>query len=174
MSTPEEIVEQLATEKPGWDIYAAKDFAPKEKLVTLLRVKLESENENLSRNAALALGLMGEGCAVKKLRQMAEEPDNYIPKSSLKFVQTRGVSAIYLLGRLGDDKSVPLLLKIVENRGRTILTDFTYGEFYNEVVDVYSQYVLFAAKALMEITLKHPEQKGIIIQRVTQLLAPED
>jgi len=174
LSTAEDIVGQLATDKPGWAIYAAKNYQPKNELAALLISKLESEDENLARNAALALGLMGDLACACKLRQMAAEPDNYIPKSSLKYVDIRGVSAIYLLGKLGDQASIPALFKILEHKGRTQLTNFTFGEFYCESTDVYSQYILFSVRALLEIAQQYQEQKEEIIQRIKEILAPSD
>ena len=109
----------LAGEKPGWAIWACRaialqakeaegqtsevqaSMAEKQRLVEALKGNLNSENENLSRHCALALGIMGEQAAIPMLRKMAVEPDNYVPKSSLKYIYTRGVSAIYLLGKLG-------------------------------------------------------------------------
>ena len=129
-----------------------------------------SSNENLVRHAALALGIMGRKEALPKLREMAMEPDNYVPKSSLKYIFTRGVSAIYLLGKLGDIDSVELLFDIVERKGLTEIPDFTFGEFYNEATDVYSQYVLFAARALVEIARKYPDKKQEMVERLLAIL----
>ena len=105
------------------------------------------------------------------LRLMAAEPDNYVPKSSLKYVYTRGVSAIYLLGRLRDDESVELLLEIIKRRGKTGLDGFAFGEFYNESTDVYSQYVLFAARALAEIAEGHAQKKQAIAEALRGILS---
>ena len=113
---------------------------------------------------------MGEKAAVPKLREMASEPDNYVPKSSLKYLYTRGVSAIYLLGKLGDVNSIEMLFDIVERKGLTDIPDFTFGEFYNEATDVYSQYVLFASRALVEIAKKYPEKKQVIVDKLVGLL----
>ena len=188
LTTAEEILTWLAGEKPGWAIWACRALAlqakeadghlseaeeimsEKQKLIEALKDNLSSENENLSRHCALALGIMGEQAAIPVLRKMASEPDNYVPKSSLKYIYTRGVSAIYLLGKLGDVDSIELLFNIVERKGMTKIPNFTFGEFYNEATDVYSQYVLFASRALVEIAKKYPEMKQAIVEKLVGLL----
>ena len=188
LKTTEEILTWLAGEKPGWAIWACRAIAlqakeaegqagetpaimaEKQKLVEALKANLTSENETLSRHCALALGIMGEQAAIPVLRKMAMEPDNYVPKSSLKYIYTRGVSAIYLLGKLGDVDSIELLFDIVERKGMTQIPDFTFGEFYNEATDVYSQYALFASRALTEIAKKHPDKKQAIVEKLIELL----
>lgn len=191
LTATDEIVEWLAGEKPGWAIWAARVLAvkadqaeeaneikmltaKKQELITALKKCLHSDDENLSRNAALALGIMNEKSAVNKLREMAEEPDNYVPRSSLKYIYTRGVSAIYLLGRSGDPGAIDILLDIVERRGRTKLEDFSFGEFYNEAADVYSQYVLFSVRALVSIAKANPEQRSRILETLQTYLEATD
>ena len=188
LTTTEEILTWLTGEKPGWAIWACRALAlqakeadghpseaeeimtEKQRLVEALIANLTSENENLSRHCALALGIMGEQAAIPMLREMAMEPDNYVPKSSLKYIYTRGVSAIYLLGKLEDVDSIELLFDIVERRGLTDIPNFTFGEFYNEATDVYSQYVLFASRALVEIAKKYPDKKQAIVEKLCKLL----
>ena len=188
LTTTEEILNWLAGEKPGWAIWACRSLAleaeaaecqtcnlqtakdEKQKLVEALIAHLTSENEDLARHCALALGIMGQVEALPKLREMAMEPDNYVPKSSLKYIYTRGVSAIYLLGKLGDVDSMDMLLDIVERKGLTDIPDFTFGEFYNEATDVYSQYILFASRALVELSKKYPSKKQAIIERLLTIL----
>lgn len=187
LNTADEIIECLSGEKPGWAIWAAKMIAvradqaeeensaklfaeKKRELVTELKACLDCHNENLSRNAALALGIIKEQCAVNKLREMAKEPDNYVPKSSLKYIYTRGVSAIYLLGRLGDKGAADILLDIVERGGRTKLTDFEFGEFYHAAEDVFSQYVLFSVRALISIAKANPEEREHIRETLQRYL----
>lgn len=177
LKTAEEIIEWLSGEKPGWAIWAARTEALQREipqLIDVLKEALISPNENLSRHSALALGIMGEKSAIPKLHQMASEPDNYVPKSSLKYIYTRGVSAIYLLGKLGDVDSVEMLLEIVAGRGKTELKDFTFGEFYNEAKDVYSQYVLFAVRALIEIAKVHQEYQAQIAEELWKILSASD
>lgn len=188
LKTTEEILTWLAGEKPGWAIWACREIAlqaketedqpsetqaivsGKPRVVEALKENLSSENENFAKHCALALGIMGEQAAIPMLRKMAMEPDNYVPKSSLKYIYTRGVSAIYLLGKLGDVDSIEMLFDIVERKGLTEIPDFTFGEFYNEATDVYSQYILFASRALVEIAKKYPDKKQAIVRKLLMLL----
>lgn len=163
-----------AKEAEGQKGEAQAIVAEKQKMVEALIANLTSENENLARHCALALGIMGEQAAIPMLRKMAMEPDNYVPKSSLKYIYTRGVSAIYLLGKLGDVDSIDTLFDIVKRKGLTEIPDFTFGEFYNEATDVYSQYVLFSARALTEIAKKYPEKKQAIVEKLRRLLNDPD
>ena len=117
---------------------------------------------------------MNEKCALPKLRRMAGEPDNYIPKSSLKYVYTRGVSAIYLLGKLKDSASIEMLLDIVARKGRTGLKGFVYNEFYCTDDDVCSQYIAFAVRALIDIAGAYADQKEYIEKTLLQILEDSD
>ena len=58
----------------------------------------------------------------------------------------------------------------MERKGLTEIPDFTFGEFYNEATDVYSQYALFSARALTEIAKKYPEKKQEIVEKLLMLL----
>lgn len=175
LKTPDEVMERLASEKPGWGIWWAKIVsAENDMMVEKLKQGLSGNDEHLSRNSALALGLMNEKCALPKLRRMAGEPDNYIPKSSLKYVYTRGVSATYLLGKLKDSASIEMLLDIVARKGRTGLKDFVYNEFYCTDDDVYSQYIAFAVRALIDIAGAYADQKEYIEKTLLQILEDSD
>jgi hypothetical protein len=171
LKTREEINEWLDSEKPGWGIWCAKTFSTGNAgIMGCLNNNLNSPSENLSRNTALAMGLAGNPSALGKLRQMAFEPDNYVPKSSLKYVYTRGVSAIYLLGSMNDLESVDSLFGILERRGQTSLENFTLDEFYCADRDVFSQYILFAARALTDMAEANPEGENRIRARLLEVL----
>ncbi len=170
-----EISKWLASDKPGWGIWSARNLAENDlEVLPVLREYLNSNDENLCRNTALALGLMREKCAAPKLRQIAKEMDNYIPASSLKYVYTRGVSAIYLLGKLQDTEAVELLLDIVKKRGTSDLEHFTYGEFYGNADDVASQYILYASRALVDIAKANPDRKKEIKKELLAILRKQD
>ncbi len=175
INSAEEICKWLSSDKPGWGIWSARNLAENNmEVLPMLKGCLISKDENLSRNAALALGLMKEKCAAPKLREMAKEMDNYIPASSLKYVYTRGVSAIYLLGKLQDAEAIDILLDIVKKRGASNLENFTYGEFYGNAEDVASQYVLYAARALVDIAKAYPARKKNIKNKLLTSLNEDD
>ena len=175
LKTADEITTCLASDKPGWGIWSAKILTlHNHEMIEFLEKNIHSKDENLARNSALALGLIGEKAALDKLREIAKDMDNYVPKSSLKYVYTRGVSAIYLLGKLKDISSVDLLFGIVESRGQTKIDHFEFGEFYCEEKDIFSQYVAFAAKALVDIAKSNEEMKEQIISKLLKILDQPD
>jgi hypothetical protein len=170
--TREELIPWLDSDKPGWGIWQARALAARDSgLGAFLRDQGRRGSENLARNTALALGLMGNRGALEKLREMAGEPDNHIPKSSLKYVYTRGVSALYLLGKLGDRDFLEPLFGMVEGRGRRGLEGFEFNEFYQRDLDLFTLYVLFAARALLDIAEKHGDLKEEIHRRLSRIIA---
>ena len=175
LQTSDEITTWLASDKPGWGIWSAKILASyNHEIIEALEKNICSNDENLARNSAVALGLIGRKTALDKLREIAKDMDNYVPKSSLKYVYTRGVSAIYLLGKLKDISSIDLLFDIVENGGQTSIDNFDFGEFYCEEKDVFSQYVAFAARALIDIAKANNELKEQIISKLLKILEQVD
>ncbi len=175
LQTSDEITTWLASDKPGWGIWSAKVLAShNHEIIEALEKNIHSNDENLARNSAVALGLIGEEAALDKLREIAKDMDNYVPKSSLKYVYTRGVSAIYLLGKLKDISSIELLFGIVESRGKTRIDNFKFGEFYCEKKDVFSQYVAFATRALVDIAKSNKELREQIVSKLLKILEQPD
>lgn len=173
--TPQEIMEYLSGDKPGWGIWNARLIASHDPyMITLLKEALTDGDDNLKKNAALALGLLKDPAALPLLREMAFSSDNHVPSSSLKYVYTRGVSAIYLLGKLKDTRSLEALTDVVRKRGIQDLTGFTFSEFYFEPNDVYAQYVLFAARAIADIVSDDPMAATAALTPLLRLLEAED
>ena len=110
MTLKEEIREGLSTSKPGIAIWSARRLG--EKIKKDLISWLSDNDEQLSKNSALALGLMGDVNALPMLRRIVQERDDFLPKTSRKFNQLRAHSAIYLIGKLKDRESVTLLTDI--------------------------------------------------------------
>jgi FAD dependent oxidoreductase len=108
----ETIRKMLASEKPGEAIWVAgKNLSAYRKL---LMECLESKEEHLSRNSALALGLGGDPVAISKLLQIVEERDQFEPSSSRSHNQRRLLGAMNLLGKLGDEKAIYTLLDFIK------------------------------------------------------------
>ncbi len=109
---PAEIRKILASEKPGEAIWVAgKNITVYRKL---LLECLESKDEHLSRNSALALGLGGDTVAIPKLLQIVEERDQFEPLSSRSHNQRRLLGAMHLLGKFGDSKVIDTLLDFIK------------------------------------------------------------
>ena len=159
----EQIKEGLASEKPGTAIWSCKRIGTC--MADRLAEWIHADDENLCRSSALALGLLGDTRACSVLRKMASEPDMYIPKTSLKYVQVRAVSAIYLLGELGDTQSVDILENVVCKNGAVFdKKDFRADELYAFEGDLRFELVSFAIRSLCQIAKKHNEQKNRIVK----------
>ena len=85
-----------------------------------------------------------------------------VPKTSIKYVQTVGVSAIYLLGRLGDTGAVPILEQMISDGGAFDESKTPQSEMYFAARDVSFQLVSNAVAALLDIADKNEDaKKGI-------------
>lgn len=154
------IISGLSGDVPGIAIWSAKLLggAIKAELINAL----ESGNENLRKHSALALGLMGERAALEQLRLMAAERDLFIPKSSIKYTYARGVSAVYLLGRMRDAQAVGLLVDIIRSGGRFDEEKFTPDELHSCAGDMRFMFIQNAAASLFEIAKAYPERAQYI------------
>lgn len=156
-----EIKALLASDKPGTAIWSCAHIC--DSIADTLAEWLNDENEALRKHSALALGLIGDIRACAVLREIVAEADMYIPKTSLKYVQARSVSAVYLLGELGDTASIELMADILAKNGAIFDTaDFKRDELYAFEGDLRFELVSFAIRALCEIAKKHTEQKAKI------------
>ena len=168
LTDTDEIINALASDSPGTAIWSARIMgdAVAEKLIPCL----ESENENLRKHAAIALGLLDNKKALPLLRQMAAERDIFIPKSSVKFTYARGVSAVYLLGRMGDSDSAELLLDIVRSGGEFDEHSFTPDELHTRSDDMRFMFIQNAIASLIEIAKLYPEKAGYIQDEICRKL----
>ena len=91
-----------------------------------------------------------------------------VPKTSIKYVQTVGVSAIYLLGRLGDKSAVPILEQIVSDGGAFDESKTPQSEMYFAARDVSFQFVSNAVAALLDIADKNADVKADILAFLTK------
>ncbi|OHD62071.1 MAG: hypothetical protein A2096_03645 [Spirochaetes bacterium GWF1_41_5] len=117
----EKIRELLSSDAPGEAIRAAAvKYNMKEELASWLA----SDNENLSKHSALALGLLDDRRCLPRLYEMIDKYDDFMPKVSNP--QKRVHAAIYLLGRLRHRESFEILEKFTATH-RKNTNDFLYG-----------------------------------------------
>jgi hypothetical protein len=102
----------LASDAPGKAIWQCGRNANKYRKMLLKNIC--SDNVALSRNSALALGMGGEVEAVPKLIEIVRTRDAFEPVSSRIHNQRRLFGAIYLLGKLGELKSLEVLLDFIQ------------------------------------------------------------
>ncbi len=164
MTDTEEILKGLQSDSPGIAIWSARRLG--ETATEALVPGLASENQNLRRHTALALGLIGDKRAIPVLLEMAQEPDVFIPNSSLKYVYTRATSAIYLLGRLGAVDALDTLMETGKRTDSPYNGSFTPDELYAGEDEVITQHRLFAIRALADIAEKNPEARQRIYREL--------
>ncbi len=143
----------LRSEQPGIAMWSARRMgvSAAEKLTQWLG----DADEALKKHSALALGLMRQETALPVLRQTAAMLDPYVPKTSRKYNMFRGVSAIYLLGKLEDVSSVPLLIEILNSYDTFADLPFTPDEFVANRNEMFFQFFSFALMSLIRIGNKH-------------------
>lgn len=164
MTDEEAILSGLSGEKPGIAIWSAKRLG--ERINKRLRSWAEQEeDEQLRINSAYALALQGDEAAIPVLRKLVQSRDPSMPKSSRKYNQIRGYSAIYLLGKMGDADIVPELLNILNDRG-SFVNSSTDAEFINTDDDYFFQYFTFSLMALYRIGEKHAQLRPMIADAV--------
>ena len=145
--TLEELSNDLETDRESFAIFAAKNIENS----TSLLVQFLDLNNRKSKNAALALGLMGEKVSLPYIRNLAENKDITIPKTGLKMTIPIGVSAICLLGLMKDKQSIPILKKIIEDNGSFDTEKFVSTEMFGEIKDLQFQFVTHSIAALKNI-----------------------
>ena len=106
--------EEIGSDKPGEAIwYAAGHLA--ETRDTLLAL-LDGEDRNAAAHAAIALAVAGDGAAAPALRKLLLERDEYVPATSRRHNYPRLLPEAYLLGRVGGEEDVELLLDLARER----------------------------------------------------------
>lgn len=172
MIDAEEIKEGLNSEKPGIAIWSAwrVNQALKQHLYQWIQ---PNEPEHLRKHSALTLGLMKDQAAIPLLRQMVQEKDGYVSKTSRKYNSVRGYTAIYLLGVLRDQGIVDDLLAILQNPD--LFENVTINsEFITSPEEYYFQYFSFSFMALLKIGDAHLTLRHKIIEGLAKALNHPD
>jgi hypothetical protein len=144
---------QLASEKPGFAIWSAKLLG--EKVRKELKEWILSDDENLSKHSAFALGLLLDSTALPVLRKIVRERDEFVPATSCARNQKRLCSALYLLGKLEDIESREELFGILRE----------YKEF-----DIFSH----AFMSLLKIGSAFPGSRKKIADEIIQEISSGD
>lgn len=155
-----DIIDGLKSEKPGIAIWSAKLIG--NGIRESLENCLVADDYLLKKNAAVALGLLGVPSACEVLREMVASRDGFIPSTCVKYTYTHATTAMYLLGKLRDYKSVEILLDVIRTEGAFDRGNFTPDELYSTEDDVRFQYISYALTALGRIAEKHTEIKPSI------------
>ena len=162
MNDKEEIQRLLSSDKPGIAIWSCRRM--NEKISADLTRWLSDENENLKRNSALALGLLGDRRALPVLRRMAAEKDAFMPKTRRKYNHPRGLAAVYLLGKLRDRASLSELKELI--LGGEDQLNIEACEFIEDNGEYYFHYYIHALMALIKIGGRYPEKRDEIAEAI--------
>ncbi|HML49036.1 MAG TPA: FAD-dependent oxidoreductase, partial [Clostridia bacterium] len=161
LTDPQAIREQLQTDMPGIALYSCKKLG--QSIARHLERWMGEDDPLLSGASALALGNLMQAGALPKLRGIVAERDAFYYKDCRRTNQLRTAMALYLIGKLGDEQSLPLLTQILcEEKEyerplyhaiRQTSYEFNPNKNFNEV---YFQVISHAAIALIKIARRHP------------------
>ncbi len=176
LTKPRHLKKVLKTDKPGEAIWSAKLMG--EKAIPTLTKLLKSRNEKFRKHSAFALAITGNDEGKKVLREMAESRDGFMLKDCRKKNNYRGVMAIYWLGRLGDEKSVDILSKIISDENEVNHPTYKQTDpttFYlNDFRGIYFQFVSHSVMALIRIGNKHTHLRTKITKLFEDVFSNDD
>ncbi len=162
MTDPAAIKAELSTDKPGVAIYSCKLLGAT--IAPSLKDWLTSEDRLLRYASAISLGLTSDPAAAPVLREIVRERDAFYYKDCRRTNQFRSVIAIYVLGKLGNRDSLPLLREIlcdeaeynkslyheIKEPSYKLNTSKNFNELYYQIIS-------HAAVALMRLAKAHPD-----------------
>lgn len=142
-----EICEQLKCNEPGIGIWSAKRLGVS--IIDSLKEWMQAESKNLRTHSAYALAMLGDVGSLEVLRKIVEKSNRgYDNKTALE--RYHDLSAIYLVGELGDLQSIKYLMTIIDEINR-IVGKINTGDVHSEGNDVYYQYFNYALMAIINI-----------------------
>lgn len=133
LTDPKAIMNEMKGLIPGVGIWSAKRMG--NAIVQDLKQWLTSDDEDVRFNSAFALGLLGDNAALPVLREITSVQPDFNQETPVNGINNV-LGAIYLLGELGDAKSVPYLIEMTRK-------DESNNEYY--------QHFLFSMMALINI-----------------------
>lgn len=134
---------------------------------------LGSGNERLRVSSAFTLALLDDASGADILMELARARSMQRPLSSRKYNALYGVSAIYLLGRLGHLPAEALLFDIIEQWDGLVPDRFLDDEFMEIPEDFIFQFVSHAVRALLGIARRHPLRRDAIRARLESCVLRE-
>lgn len=166
MTELEEVYAGLKSNKPAVAIWSCKRL--KAAIIPSLQEWMQSEEENLRRNSAVALALIGEKKALPVLREIVIQRDQLQWEDCRKNNQYRIWAAIYLIGILEDDQMISELIRLLdpkeEQRPEYHKEDFPLRKSPTGYNNHYLQVVTHALRALIRIGDAYPTHRTQIIQ----------
>ncbi|GEM_PF-770197 len=158
--TEAEAMAQMTTAKPGLAmLYLLRNG----RLDSALE-SLRSENIWLSFNCACVLALNGNAAGKDILLAALRARDKTLLETSRKFNMTRGITALYLLGRLAAPEAESECRAIWDEDKALLAYAVPSDEFFYRDEDTRFAYLSHATRALVEIGKKYPERKDDILR----------
>ncbi|MGI6653353.1 MAG: FAD-dependent oxidoreductase [Christensenellales bacterium] len=160
----------MATSKPG----LAMLYLLRKKKESLLLKYLSSDNSWLSFNCACVLALAGNGAGKAVLLSHLKQRDQTLLETSRKFNMTRGLTALYLLGRMGDSDIEAECRALWEEEGELTQYAVQSDEFFYRPEDTRFAYLSHATRALVTVAHVHPERKKEIYKFLRKKTGQKD
>ncbi len=173
-----EIKARLSTDCPAVAIWSCRRLG-KEKIGEELADLMKSDDEMLSLNAAVALGITGDSRALPLLRKIVRDRKVFFYKDCRRTNQLRSAIAVYLCGKLNDNEIVPELLDMLtpQEFERDMYHELTEYSYKFSVVPgfngVYFQHLSNAVAALVKIAHSEPALKSEIRERLYEFKEDE-
>ena len=168
-TTIKELDEDLSSERETFGIFSAKQIENSAEYLT----KMQNSTDRKGKLCAIALGRMGDERAIPVLREIAKNRDMTLPHA-LKMTVPFSISAIYLLGKLKDRQSVPILKDIISDNGSFDESLYVSNEMFPEKEDLRFQFVSHSVSSLKEIALFADDLKDDILNFLKKELVLSD
>lgn len=161
----EDMIADLGTEFPGVAMWSAVRLG--RGIAKELYPCLTSDNENLRKHAAFTLALLGDEAGKDVLLETIRERDSFLVRNGGKYIFTRVISAVYLVGKLRLEETKEVLFEIMEQKGVYSLENFEENELFFSKEEVFVQLFVNTAAALSQIVKTQGEKDRLmdLIQR---------
>ncbi len=160
-----EIKSELSSRTPAVAIWSVKRMflGGNTDIADTLFDFMKSDNEDLARNSAIALGIIDDERCLPKIREMIKSRDARWFIDNRRSNQLRGIIAVLLAGRFGDTDSFDIISEILkpdefENSiYHTYLKRCYKFNISSKINTVYYLFLSYAMVSLMEIKNKNPQ-----------------
>lgn len=152
----------LASDRPGLGMLAALRLAARIDVKSSIRQWFAAGEETLRYNCACLLALLDDDTGESILLEAARTRDRKRLETSRKYNHDRGMTAVYLLGRLGSCAAIPLLCDLISRRELLRSDPIEFDEYISNIDDHQFQYLSHAVRALGSIARLRPEEQGFI------------
>lgn len=155
----EEMLSLLSGDQPG----LAMLYALREKKQEKMHALLSSENSWTAFNAAAVLALSGDASGKDILLSALKNRDRTLLRTGRKFNMTKGLAALYLLGRLSLASCEQAFLDVWEEDQGLFSYAPPSDEFFCRPEDTRFAYMSHAARALLQLCKDHPQRRESIL-----------